>query len=295
MPDDDWQPWSRRLGAPRIFGGRRSHRRRRTLALSLPAAVLIGVVVLLAGAAAVVYRDRPAQQVDRPPRPADAGSLVPPDSWLGPPLTGSDTPASSTAPAPGQPAPTEATAAGLTGAILQVTRDAVPGIVDLAAEGTKDWVHWADRDVWSLERRRDGGFAILEGTPSARRERHEGSPEQFRWAGGDPVAESSGSRSGVRTCGAGSGFTLSAPAAKETRVLRIYVGVWQAKGKLTARLPGGADPVVLDLDAPDAVRTAVYRLTFRAEQGGRLEITWNTEQAYGPDCAGVALQAATLR
>jgi hypothetical protein len=183
------------------------------------------------------------------------------------------------------------------GAVLELSRGAVPAVVDLAAEGGRDWMHWAEDSAFSTERRRGGGFAILEGTPVAPRERHTGSPERFRWTGGTPVGSSGGSRSGVRTCGAGSAFTVSAPAGRASRTLRLYVGAWQAEGVLTARLSTGGTAVTGVLDSPGAGPggTAVFTLTYQAPRDGRLELTWSTGRTYAGGCAGVALQAATLR
>ena len=36
-------------------------------------------------------------------------------------------------------------------------------------------------------------------------------------------------------------------------------------------------------------------MTYRASQDGKLNLSWITEETFGEDCSGVALQAATLR
>nr|BFE71419.1 hypothetical protein GCM10020092_047200 [Actinoplanes digitatis] len=95
---------------------------------------------------------------------------------------------------------------------VKVARQDVPSRVDLSAEGTRDWVHWGEQSTFSLERRSDGDFAILEGPPTAPRFRHGFSRQLFSWRGGSPVDSSDGTPTGVRTCGKGNGYTISAPS-----------------------------------------------------------------------------------
>lgn len=180
------------------------------------------------------------------------------------------------------------------GADLTVSRGAVPERVDLAAEGSNDWVHWGQESNFSLERRKDGDFSILEGTPTAPRFRHALSPERFSWQDGSPVKRSSGTPTGIRTCGAKNGFTITAPAARSQRTLRLYVGVLQARGRLDARLSTGGDTVSARLESrsPD-LKTAVFTVSYRASSGS-VKLIWVTEESHDSECGGVALQAATL-
>lgn len=179
--------------------------------------------------------------------------------------------------------------------LLQIAQDSVPPVVDLSTEGDGDWVHWGLDGTYSLERADTGEFRILEGAPTAPRSRHSLSPQRFRWTGGDPVATSVGTFTGIRTCGEGNGFTLSAPAGTTLRVLKLYVGVVGGRGKLTARLTTGesAGTTLLDQHG-DTLRTAVLTVAYRAPKSGQVRLTWSTDAAYGKGCSGVTLQAATL-
>jgi hypothetical protein len=169
-------------------------------------------------------------------------------------------------------------------------------LVDLTGEGARDWVHWGEDGTFSLERDKNGGFAILEGTPTAPRFRHALSPQRFEWTGGDPVDHSDGTPTGIRTCGAGNGFTISAPATTSNRTLRLYVGVVSARGVLSARLTAGSATASATLEQRDAsFHPAVYTLTYRAPKAAKINLTWTTTQAFGDGCGGVALEAATLR
>src|SRR4030095_13779257 len=118
---------------------------------------------------------------------------------------------------------------------LDVDRAAVPSLVDLSGEGQLDWVHWGEQGTFSLERASGGDFRILEGAPTAPRQRHAFSPQRFRWSGGSPVASSAATRVGIHTCGEDNGFDLTVPAGRSERTLRLYVGALASRGRLTAR------------------------------------------------------------
>jgi hypothetical protein len=168
--------------------------------------------------------------------------------------------------------------------------------VNLSGEGAEDWVHWGVSGKFALERDKKGRLAIVEDAPTGPRYRHALSRQRFRWSGGDPVASSTGTPTGIRTCGEKNGFTFSVPAGTENHVLRLYVGVASAKGRLEARLSTGAATATATVEQRSgALRTAVLTVRYRAPQDGKLTLKWITQDAYGPGCAGVALQAASLR
>ena len=180
---------------------------------------------------------------------------------------------------------------------VDVDRAGVAQLVDLSGEGRLDWVHWGEQSTFSLERAAGGDFQILEGAPTAPRFRHAFSPQRFSWSGGSPVERSDGTRTGIRTCDEGNGFTLSVPAARSERTLRLYVGALAARGRLDAqtvhrrRHRGRASWN----NATTSLSTAVFVVTYRAPKDGTLNLSWITEESFDADCGGVALQAATLR
>ncbi|MBL7261775.1 hypothetical protein JKJ07_46615 [Actinoplanes sp. LDG1-01] len=223
-----------------------------------------------------------------PPAPAlgDVRLPTPPSQGLIP--LGSPTPTPpKTTPPPATRAPSRDQ--------LRIAQGPVPAKVDLSAEGESDWVHWGLDGTFSLERDKGGDFRILEGAPTAPRFRHSLSQQTFTWSGGDPVASTTGTRTGIRTCGQGNGFTLTAPAGTTPRILKLYVGSVSARGKLTARLSTGdsTGSTVLD-NRGGTLRTAVVTVAYQAPRSGQLRLTWSTDSAYGKGCAGVTLEAATL-
>ncbi|MBB2949188.1 hypothetical protein FB565_008993 [Actinoplanes lutulentus] len=178
---------------------------------------------------------------------------------------------------------------------IAIERSAVPDRVDLSAEGTIDWVHWGEQGTYTLERNANGGFAILEGTPDPSRVRHTASPEAFSWTGGHPLATAKGVTSGVRSCDAGSGFTLSAPAGTRDTTLRLYVGMIAGRGSLEIRLSTGGK-VVTDTweQTGESMATAAYTVSYTSSGTGKISIKWITDESFDEDCGGVTLQAATL-
>jgi hypothetical protein len=275
--------------------------RRRLAEFAMPATVILAGVLVVVAFGFIISRathddDRAAPAL---PPPIIATGLAPTDQAViplpSPSVTAPVTPAPSAAattarpPARKAPPPPDVSA-------IRITRAAIASTVDLSAEGSRDWVHWGEESTFSLERDEDGNFAILEGSPTAPRFRHALSPQRFAWSGGSPVDHSDGTPTGIRTCGQGNGFTLSAPATGDTRTLRLYVGVLAARGKLTATLSTGGVTATVTLEEKDnSLSTAVFVITYRAPKDGKLNLDWVTDAAFDSDCGGVALEAATLR
>lgn len=266
------------------------------------AGVILAGVLLVIGFGFVASRamrhDDTVAKLPDPAPPALGDITLPPDDQGLIPL-GSPSPSPSLSPSPSakpSSAPPSKSVPPPDQGAITVVRSNVPSVVDLSAEGRRDWVHWGEGGTFALERNAKGGFAILEGAPTAPRFRHELSPQRFSWSGGDPIARSGGTQSGIRTCDAGNGFTISAPAATGTRTLKLYVGVISGTGRLEAKLTTGKAAASATLSEPTgAIRTAVLTVTYRAPKAGQLRLSWTTRSAVGKGCGGVALEAATLR
>jgi hypothetical protein len=271
---------------------------RRLAEFLMPASVILAGVLLVVAFGFIINRamrddDTGAIPLPQPP----ALGQVPPT-----PTDQAVIPLPSPSPSPSSPSPSTTTPPPPTRTTtrpaqdVDIDRGGVPGSVDLSGEGSRDWVHWGEQGTFSLERAADGDFQILEGAPTAPRFRHALSTERFRWRDGSPVEDSDGTPTGIRTCDEGNGFTLSVPAARSSRTLKLYVGAFAARGRLEAKLSTGGGTEVAKLEQRDnAMETAVFSVTYRASQDGKLNLSWITEETFGPDCSGVALQAATLR
>jgi type II secretory pathway pseudopilin PulG len=288
-------PPAGRRRAPGVTGAA-GHHRSWAEWLSSASVILAGVLVVIGFgfvASRAMRTEHTAPNLPEPQAPALGDITLPPSGQgLIPLQSPSGPPSRSPSPSPSR---TSASPPPDPGGII-LTRADVPATVDLTAEGSRDWVHWGEQSTFSLERDKKGGFAILEGAPTAPRFRHALSPQRFAWTGGDPVDHTDGTPTGIRTCGKGNGFTISAPAAPATRVLRLYVGTLGARGRLSATLTtGSADGATVLEQRAATMRTAVLTVTYRAPRNGRLQLKWTTDKTFATGCAGVSLQAATLR
>jgi len=280
-------------------------RQRRLTEFLMPAAVILaGVLVVVAFGFIIssAIRNDDTQAIPPVQPPALGNVPVNPTDQFPIPLpsaSGSAQPsASSASPTPSRttPPPRKSKPAPPDRGSVQIARSGVPARVDLTAEGGRDWVHWGEQSTFSLERRKSGDFAILEGPPTAPRFRHGFSPQVFSWRDGSPVDHADGTPTGIRTCGKGNGFTISAPSSTSTRTLRLYVGALASRGKLTAKLStGGASASATFEERSNNLDTAVFTITYRAPKAGKINLSWLTDDSFNKECGGVALEAATLR
>ncbi|MEV6635357.1 hypothetical protein AB0M54_31865 [Actinoplanes sp. NPDC051470] len=300
MPDDTSAPRRPHPSAALPAALLRDSRRRPMAEYLMPAAIIVAGILLVVAFGIVinsVVRGKEPTALPAPPPPA-LGDIPPASDQAVIPLP-SDPPSAGT-PSPARPSTTPPARKTRPPApppnAVTIAKAAVPGKVDLSDEGDRDWVHWGQEGKFSLERAKDGDFQILEGAPTAPRFRQTRAKEQFSWQDGSPVASSGGTVVGINTCDKGNGFTLSVPAAKDDRTLRLYVGVQKAKGTLGAKLSTGGSTEAGTLEERgDGFATAVFKITYRSAQGGKLNLTWTTTETFGDGCGGVALQAATLR
>jgi hypothetical protein len=282
-------------------------RQRRLGEFLMPAAVILAGVLIVVAFGLIISRamvgdDQQAIPPVQPPAlgdvPLNPGEQIPiplpsaSDAVSSPAASPSATPSKSRT---ARPSPSKSKPPPDQGSV-KVSRSDVPARVDLSGEGSRDWVHWGEQSTFSLERRGDGDFQILEGAPTAPRFRHGLSRQVFAWSGGSPVSNSDGTPTGIRTCGKGNGFTVSAPAGTATRTLRLYVGALAGRGKLTARLTTGTAAASATFEErTNNLDTAVFEVTYRAPKNGKINLSWITEEAFSQNCGGVALEAATLR
>ncbi|MFI7606743.1 hypothetical protein ACIBTV_16600 [Micromonospora sp. NPDC049366] len=177
---------------------------------------------------------------------------------------------------------------------LSVSQRDIPAEVDLTAAGSRDWVHWGLRGN-STVRKRGGTGEILDQGGRGRRGNWDGNQEVFSWRDGGSVRSAHATSTGVFTCGAGNGFSLAVAGSGELRTVRLYAGLWMARGRLEVRLSTGGPATTLRLEDPHTSRSAEFTMRFRAPKGARLLISWTTEAVFGRGCGNVGLQAVALR
>ncbi|WP_231394801.1 hypothetical protein [Micromonospora sp. CNB394] len=285
-------PGSHRHNLPRTRSALRRLRRRRRL-------VLEGLVAFLCLAVLAVYLG--VERHDTP-REEQAGAPVAPPGRVGLPNEADDTvvnpglrprqrsPSPSPSPSPSSSPPSPTPALPPT---VAVTRADVPATVDLTAAGPTDWVHWGLTGAARKVRKRGGSGEIRDEGGRGRRVSFSNNPEAYAWRDGNPVGSASGTMSGIYTCHRGSGFNLAVAGDGQQRTVRLYAGLWMARGRLDVRVSGG--PVTtLRMEDPHTALTTEFTIRFRAPRGAKLLLNWTVEESLG-DCGNVSLQAVALR
>ncbi|HEU5234523.1 MAG TPA: IPT/TIG domain-containing protein [Terriglobales bacterium] len=174
-----------------------------------------------------------------------------------------------------------------------------PSTVDLTQQGTADWVLYGRQEFGAenpVNLDRKGNVSPLIAAAS-----------RINWAFwyqyGDNLvtytAEDATQSFGPQTTGIyspnpASGFQFTISAGLTERTANIYVGAWQAQGKLEAYLSDGSAPVYIDTstDTTDHINH-VYTIKYHAASEGQhliIRYTLLTNHAFG----NVTLQAVTV-
>ncbi len=184
-------------------------------------------------------------------------------------------------------------ASGLSGLMSQP-----PSAVNLSTEGTTDWAHWGLTTASSFNHKSGvtqqiSNYTLIGSTAAGR---FNDSRVAYTWTGGTPTASASSSIAGLYFTGIGDGYQLSVPAATTDRTLKLYLGVYNAKGTLEAKLSDGSVPsYVAVLDNSTGSTDRVVTITYHADGTGvNLLVSFTVADNYGSVWGNVTLQAATL-
>jgi hypothetical protein len=173
---------------------------------------------------------------------------------------------------------------GIAGALGDPLQD-----VDLSREGASDWISATAPGVF--EAKATGGQQISVQPISGREALAAPGFATFSWSDGAPHRRGVAGN-GIAVSGAGEGFRISAPADATAKMLRIYVGVSEARGALTVRLDGQTYRDS-SLAAMHAIRDGVYTIVYRARGPERIDIEFSAPAILAAG-GGVAFRAATL-
>lgn len=184
---------------------------------------------------------------------------------------------------------------GVAGRINNTTGD-----VNLTSEGTLDWAHWGQTTASTFDHKSPVVSLISDVTPisGSTKVQMGGSPTTFTWSDGTPNATVNASGNELGTFAFGHGFTFTVPADTTQRALRVYVGVNNVRGQLTARLSDGSAPDYVDTSLFNATAAdGVYTLAYSAASAGQtLLVSWVEFPPDGDQVAGrLNLKAATLQ
>jgi chitodextrinase len=173
--------------------------------------------------------------------------------------------------------------------------------VNLSSEGTSDWAHWGLVDTSSFNHKRCGAQQIsnasLISIGNGVVRRYGDNPNGYTWTDGTPTLSASNTTTGIWVADLHNGLRFTVPADTSERALKVYVGVWKAKGRLEARLSDMSAPAFIDTGLEDCYDTTnrIFTITYRAASAGQnLEVTLLADGVFDLEYGNVTLQAATL-
>jgi len=175
----------------------------------------------------------------------------------------------------------------------------LPLSVNLTTEGTADWVHWGARTNGILDRKAGVEMQISDYTPigNGTVERYADNYTSFSWSDGTPTASVAGTKTGVFIPGVTNGFELTLPADTTSRTVKLYLGLYAAKGLFQAWLSDFSAKVYADTSLSNTLGNsyAAYTLNYSAASAGQaLTVRFTAREIYDPDYGNVTLQSVTL-
>ncbi|HEU0009956.1 MAG TPA: Ig-like domain-containing protein [Verrucomicrobiae bacterium] len=174
---------------------------------------------------------------------------------------------------------------------------APPARVNLSEEGPLDWGHWGLFSRNSFNHKAGGpeisNVVILAGTPK----RYADNATGFSWTNGMPTQAANPTTTGIFVSGLNGGFQWSLPADRTLRRLRLYVGLYGARGRFEASLSDFSAAPFWDGTLESAFGNAyrVYTIHYAAASPGQsLAIRWTASTLFDEHYGNVTWQAATL-
>ncbi|GEM_PF-1149586 len=191
---------------------------------------------------------------------------------------------------------------------LYVESRPAPGVLDLSAEGTEDWVSfgsWKDKGV-SPRKKGANLIGAVEQVGQGHIDLTGGCPIGMSWTGGDGKDSDKNNHMGLWGNCVGNGFTFTVPAGREERILRVYVSAIEGgRCEFNASLSDNSAPAVTDgywngnrsnawSPVPSGF-SAVFEVRYRSEKDGQtLKVQWKLAEEPNKFRAQVRMQAATL-
>jgi hypothetical protein len=175
---------------------------------------------------------------------------------------------------------------------------APPGTLNLSAEGILDWGHWGVSRFNSFNHESGGnqisGVTIVAGgVPS----RYTDNAVSFSWTNGTPVLATNNTTTGIFVKGVGNGFQMSIPADTKLKRLKVYVGLFAARGHFEASLSDFSAPPFTDDSLTNLFGNGyrTYTLDFSAASSNKfLIVKYTAAELFDADFGNVTWQAATV-
>lgn len=181
--------------------------------------------------------------------------------------------------------------------ILTVTRQEPPELVDLASEGTRDWVHWGRASQRNEKADGDGIGEYTIAPSGLAREFANISDVRFAWSGGTPVASEPGTNwYSYLNDAEGIVATLPIDASRTKRTARLYLGGKGSRVRFELSLTdrSAPPPAPIEIQEPlGAFLTKLVVVFAAATDGAKLQVKCSLLTRFTTD-ASVRIAAATL-
>ncbi len=181
---------------------------------------------------------------------------------------------------------------------ISASNAAPPSIVDLTTEGTSDWAHWGLSSASSFNHKTGVAQQISNYTKigTGTVGRYTDNAVLYSWFDGTPTASITNTASALYFSGLNRGYQLTVPADTTNKTLKLYVGLYAAKGRLEATLSDASAPAVIDTSIENQTDSSniVYTINYRAGAAGQtLTVKWTAASLFN-SWGNVTLQAASL-
>ncbi len=170
------------------------------------------------------------------------------------------------------------------------------GVQQLTLLGTADWAHWGLSAATSYNHKAGvtpqiSNYTVVGGGSASR---YTNNAIGYTWTDGTPTVTATGTTTGIYISGQNRGFSITVPADTTVRTLALYVGLWNAQGKMVAHLSDSSAPDYTDTSLSSAGSIlGTYTFTYSAGTVGQtLTLTYTQNNA---SIGNVTLQAATLQ
>jgi hypothetical protein len=184
--------------------------------------------------------------------------------------------------------------------VLEVTNNGGAFAHDLTALGTLDWMHFGLGGSGSTVNRKRNVPALIDmqlvGNGSTGH--YDDRPIVHSWTDGTPTRNATNAPDGIVVGDVvGRGFEIRVPGVVDRRrTLKVFVGAWGARAKLTAELSDGSAPAYSDrsLSVQHPGGDLVYSIVFQPSSAGKTLVVRWTVDTINRQFGNVTLQAATL-
>jgi len=172
-----------------------------------------------------------------------------------------------------------------------------PSNIDLTTKGSIDWVHWGLTSASDANHKTGGIAQISNVIPigGAKLPRGTNNLTRYSWNDGSPALNASNTNAGIRVYGEGKGFEFMVRADTSPRMLTIYLGAKNVRGRIEATLSDKSAPVYsTPIEKLSGVTSQAITLNFQAASAGQLLSIRYTLESKPGSTGWISLEAAAL-